>query len=319
MSYAPYFLFFVGIILVSLGANLLVKYTEYISKDLNISYFFSSLVFIGLATSSPEIFISILSSLSNKSNIAIGNALGSNIANIGLVFSISLFFIKFDKNIFKNVFEKGEKAFMLYSLLLSMLLFPIVMDGTVNLIDSLGLIITFLLFLITIRSWYSNQIKNETNDESGNSGINFIAIIISVIILLFGTKIFLDSAEIIASTFGVPNYIIGLSITAIGTSLPELATGIESARKGNVEFIVGNILGSNIFNIVIVMGLVGFIDYNPTYNIEFSESVRDIMMIIFTTMLLIVIAKNYNVYLSRIINITLLAAFIVYQINLYEF
>ncbi len=319
MSYAPYFLFFVGIILVSLGANLLVKYTEYISKDLNISYFFSSLVFIGLATSSPEIFISIFSSLSNKSNIAIGNALGSNIANIGLVFSISLFFIKFDKNIFKNVFEKGEKAFMLYSLLLSMLLFPILMDGTVNLIDSLGLIITFLLFLITIRSWYSNQIKNETNDESGNSGINFIAIIISVIILLFGTKIFLDSAEIIASTFGVPNYIIGLSITAIGTSLPELATGIESARKGNVEFIVGNILGSNIFNIVIVMGLVGFIDYNPTYNIEFSESVRDIMMIIFTTMLLIVIAKNYNVYLSRIINITLLAAFIVYQINLYEF
>tara|TARA_B100000927_G_C16471016_1_gene471535 strand:- start:396 stop:1355 length:960 start_codon:yes stop_codon:yes gene_type:complete len=319
MSYAPYFLFFIGIILISIGANLLVKYTEYISKDLNISYFFSSLIFIGLATSSPEIFISILSSLSNKSNIAIGNALGSNIANIALVFSVSLFFIKFNKNIFKNVFEKGKKAFMLYSLLLSMFLFPILMDGKVNLIDSLALIVTFLLFLITIRLWYPDEMKNETNNESSNLGINSLVVVISVIILLFGTKVFLDSAEMIAATFGVPNYIIGLSITAIGTSLPELAAGIESARKGNVEFIVGNILGSNIFNIVIVMGLVGFIDYNPTYNIEFLESARDIIMIIFTTMLLIVISKNYNVYLSRIINIILFAAFIVYQINLYEF
>ena len=319
MSYAPYFLFFIGIILISIGANLLVKYTEYISKDLNISYFFSSLIFIGLATSSPEIFISILSSLNNKSNIAIGNALGSNIANIALVFSVSLFFIKFNKNIFKNVFEKRKKAFMLYSLLLSMSLFPILMDGKVNLIDSLALIVTFLLFLITIRLWYPDEMKNETNNESSNLGINSLVVVISVIILLFGTKVFLDSAEMIAATFGVPNYIIGLSITAIGTSLPELAAGIESARKGNVEFIVGNILGSNIFNIVIVMGLVGFIDYNLTYNIEFLESARDIIMIIFTTMLLIVISKNYNVYLSRIINIILFAAFIVYQINLYEF
>ena len=319
MSYVPYFLFFIGIILISIGANLLVKYTEYISKNLNISYFFSSLIFIGLATSSPEIFISILSSLSNKSNIAIGNALGSNIANIALVFSVSLFFIKFDKNIFKNIFEKGKKAFIFYSLLLSIFLFPILMDGKVNLIDSLALIVSFLLFLITIRFWYSNEMKNETNDESSNFGINSLVVIISIIILLFGTKIFLDSAEMIASNFGVPNYIIGLSITAIGTSLPELAAGIESARKGNVEFIVGNILGSNIFNIVIVMGLVGLIDYNPTYNIEFSETARDIVMIIFTSMLLIAISKNYNVYLSRIINIILFATFIVYQINLYEF
>ncbi len=319
MSYTPYLLFLFGLTLITIGANLLVKYTEIISRDLNISYFFSSLIFIGLATSSPEIFISILSSINDNSNIAIGNALGSNIANIALVFSVSLLFIKLSNNSFTDVFSREKGAFLIYLFIITILLFPIFADGQVNLIDSIFLVTTFLIFLITIRIKYFNNIASNEEVSKGNTVINFIALMFSILILLFGTQIFLNNAEIIAFSFGVPNYIIGLSITAIGTSIPELAAGIESARKGNIDFIIGNILGSNIFNIVLVMGLVGVLDYNPMYNIEFSESIRDIVMIIFTTLLLIVISKNYNVYLSRFVNIMLLATFIIYQMNLYEF
>ncbi len=319
MSYTPYLLFLFGLTLITIGANLLVKYTEIISRDLNISYFFSSLIFIGLATSSPEIFISILSSINDNSNIAIGNALGSNIANIALVFSVSLLFIKLSNNSFTDVFSREKGAFLIYLFIITILLFPIFADGQVNLIDSIFLVTTFLIFLIIIRIKYFNNIASNEEVSKGNTVINFIALMFSILILLFGTQIFLNNAEIIAFSFGVPNYIIGLSITAIGTSIPELAAGIESARKGNIDFIIGNILGSNIFNIVLVMGLVGVLDYNPMYNIEFSESIRDIVMIIFTTLLLIVISKNYNVYLSRFVNIMLLATFIIYQMNLYEF
>ena len=319
MSYTPYLLFLFGLTLITIGANLLVKYTEIISRDLNISYFFSSLIFIGLATSSPEIFISILSSINDNSNIAIGNALGSNIANIALVFSVSLLFIKLYNNSFTDVFSREKGAFLIYLFIITILLFPIFADGQVNLIDSIFLVTTFLIFLIIIRIKYFNNIASNEEVSKGNTVINFIALMFSILILLFGTQIFLNNAEIIAFSFGVPNYIIGLSITAIGTSIPELAAGIESARKGNIDFIIGNILGSNIFNIVLVMGLVGVLDYNPMYNIEFSESIRDIVMIIFTTLLLIVISKNYNVYLSRFVNIMLLATFIIYQMNLYEF
>tara|TARA_B100000214_G_C23587710_1_gene454783 strand:+ start:23 stop:439 length:417 start_codon:yes stop_codon:yes gene_type:complete len=135
--------------------------------------------------------------------------------------------------------------------------------------------------------------------------------------LIVGTQIFLDSSVKIATFFGVPNYVIGLSLTAIGTSIPELAASIQSARRKNIDFIIGNILGSNIFNVVLVLGLVGLVDYNSQSFIGYNEFLRDIAMIISTTILLIIIAKNYNVYLSRLLGAVLFSGFVIYQYNLY--
>ena len=309
--------FIIGILLISLGANVLVQYTERISKDLNISYFFSSLVFIGLATSSPEVFISIISSLENKANIAVGNALGSNIANIALVFALSVFFIRITGESFSKIFTKEVKIFVGYLLLVTLILILILLDGKVTLIDSIVLMSSFIIFLIFMKS---NNVKQKGPDESyveKNILKNSLMIVLSILILLFGTRVFLDSATEIAYFYGIPDYVIGLSLTAIGTSIPELATAIESARKNNIEFIVGNVLGSNIFNIVLVLGLVGFIDYEGTNYIDSIDFLRDMFMILSTTVLLIIISKNYNIYLTRLLNIMLFSAFIIYQYNLY--
>ena len=317
MSYLTYVLFIFGLVLITYSANILVKYTENISHDLNISYFFSSLIFIGLATSSPEIFIAILASLNDKSNIAIGNALGSNIANIALVFAITFFFIKISKDHAHNVFSKDVKAFFIYLFLISVLLIPLLSDGQINPIDSVILLITFLFFVVFLKKYI--DINNSKTDITYQYGLlkNFLVIIFSISILIIGTQIFLDSSVTIATFFGVPNYVIGLSMTAIGTSIPELAASIQSARRKNIDFIIGNILGSNIFNIVLVLGLVGLVDYNSQSFIGYDEFIRDIFMIILTTILLIVIARNYNVYLSRFVGVVLFSGFLIYQYNLY--
>jgi len=317
MSYLTYVLFIFGLVLITYSANILVKYTENISHDLNISYFFSSLIFIGLATSSPEIFIAILASLNDKSNIAIGNALGSNIANIALVFAITFFFIKISKDHAHNVFSKDVKAFFIYLFLISVLLIPLLSDGQINPIDSVILLITFLFFVVFLKKYI--DINNSKTDITYQYGLlkNFLVIIFSISILIIGTQIFLDSSVTIATFFGVPNYVIGLSMTAIGTSIPELAASIQSARRKNIDFIIGNILGSNIFNIVLVLGLVGLVDYNSQSFIGYDEFIRDISMIILTTILLIVIARNYNVYLSRFVGVVLFSGFLIYQYNLY--
>ena len=317
MSYLTYVLFIFGLVLITYSANILVKYTENISHDLNISYFFSSLIFIGLATSSPEIFIAILASLNDKSNIAIGNALGSNIANIALVFAITFFFIKISKDHAHNVFSKDVKAFFIYLFLISVLLIPLLSDGQINPIDSVILLITFLFFVVFLKKYIG--INNSKTDITYQYGLlkNFLVIIFSISILIIGTQIFLDSSVTIATFFGVPNYVIGLSMTAIGTSIPELAASIQSARRKNIDFIIGNILGSNIFNIVLVLGLVGLVDYNSQSFIGYDEFIRDISMIILTTILLIVIARNYNVYLSRFVGVVLFSGFLIYQYNLY--
>ncbi len=317
MSYLTYVLFVFGLILISYSANILVKYTENISHDLNISYFFSSLIFIGLATSSPEIFIALLASLGNKSNIAIGNALGSNIANIALVFAVSFFFIKLNRDSLREIFTRDVKAFFIYIILISILLIPLLIDGQMNPIDSIILFCTFLIFLIFLRKFINLEDRENEKISGSNLLKNSAVIVLSILLLIFGTQIFLNSSIAIASFFGVPNYVIGLSLTAIGTSIPELAASIQSARRGNVDFIIGNILGSNIFNIVLVLGLIGLIDYNPKSFIDHNEFLRDISMIILTTILLIMIARNYNVYLSRILGMVLFLGFLVYQYNLY--
>ena len=319
MSYLTYVLFIFGLVLISYSANVLVKYTENISHDLNISYFFSSLIFIGLATSSPEIFIALLASLDNKSNIAIGNALGSNIANIALVFAVSFFFIKLNRDTLREIFTRDVKAFFIYIISISILLIPLLTDGQMNPIDSIILFCTFLIFLIFLRKFINFEDKENEMISDSNLLKNSSVIVLSILLLIFGTQIFLNSSIAIASFFGVPNYVIGLSLTAIGTSIPELAASIQSARRGNVDFIIGNILGSNIFNIVLVLGLVGLIDYNPKSFIDYNEFLRDISVIILTTILLIMIARNYNVYLSKILGMILFLGFIVYQYNLYMY
>ena len=307
-----------GLVLIGWGANLLVASTENISKKYNISHFMSSLVFIGLATSSPEILISILSSLEGKGNIAIGNALGSNIANISFVFALTILLFNSINSEKNKILSKEAIGFFIILIILSIFIYPVLYDGIVEFYEGIFLLFLFiLLFIFYKNKYYSNGDIIENSKYI--SGLRIFSILIAgLAFLLIGTKIFLIGSTGVAKSFGISDYVIGLSIAAIGTSLPELASSIESARKKSFDFIIGNILGSNIFNIAIVVGIVGILDNNlPGKSLSITHINRDMVMMFITMIGFYYIIKNYNQYITKILCLALLISFTLYQFNLY--
>ena len=307
-----------GLVLIGWGANLLVASTENISKKYNISHFMSSLVFIGLATSSPEILISILSSLEGKGNIAIGNALGSNIANISFVFALTILLFNSINSEKNKILSQEAIGFFIILIILSIFIYPVLYDGIVEFYEGIFLLFLFiLLFIFYKNKYYSNGDISENSKHI--SGLRVFSILIAgLAFLLIGTKIFLTGSTGVAKSFGISDYVIGLSIAAIGTSLPELASSIESARKKSFDFIIGNILGSNIFNIAIVVGIVGILENNlPGRSLSITHINRDMVMMFITIIGFYYIIKNYNQYITKILCLALLISFTLYQFNLY--
>lgn len=307
-----------GLVLIGLGANLLVTSTENISKKYNISGFISSFIFIGIATSSPEILISILSSLEGKGNIAIGNALGSNIANIALVFALTILLFNSINSEKNKILSKEVFVLYLILVILSIVIYPVLHDGIVEFNEGISLLFLFiLLFIFYKNKYYSNGDIIENSKYI--SGLRIFSILIAgLAFLLIGTKIFLIGSTGVAKSFGISDYVIGLSIAAIGTSLPELASSIESARKKRFDFIIGNILGSNIFNIAIVVSIVGILDNNlPGKSLSITHINRDMVMMFITMIGFYYIIKNYNQYITKILCLALLISFTLYQFNLY--
>ena len=320
MTISTLLFFILGIALISYGANILVSSTENISEKYDISYFISSFIFIGLATSSPEIIISILSSLDGKSNIAIGNALGSNIANVALVFALSyLFLTRSDLPLNKKI-DQETYGFILFLIIISLLMIPLLNDGILTSTESIVLITTFIVLMALYKKFYYSNESGSKKTISNNHQSGFmiaLATIIGFALLLIGTEIFLANSISIAKYFGVTDYVIGLSITAVGTSIPELASSIESARKKNIDFIIGNILGSNIFNFTIVISAAGLISLAQE-PLLMSDLIRDMIMILITLICFYIIIKNYNYMSTKFLCISLLALFVIYQISLYE-
>ena len=320
MTITVFLLFVLGLALISYGANVLVTSTENISKKYNISYFLSSFIFIGLATSSPEIFISIISSLDGKSNIAIGNALGSNIANIAFVFAISYLFLKKDILSVNRFIDRETYGFMFVLVIISMLVFLILKDGMILVNEAILLIISFSILVFLYKRFFYQDSQNykKVNSEGSKSNARVFAnLVFGLLTLLVGTELLLNSSIIVAQHYGISNYVIGLSITAIGSSIPELASSIESARKKNIDFIIGNILGSNIFNFAIVISLAGLFSLGLPKPLYITDLLRDMIMILITMVSFYIIIKNHNYLFSKILCTLLLGLFTMYQISLY--
>ena len=317
MSNAIFLYFIFGLTLIGFGANYLVSSTEKLSKKFNISRFISSFIFIGLATSSPEILISIYSSFANNPNIAVGNALGSNIANIALVFAVSILFIKVSEMNFKQMLNKEIIGFFIFLIIITLVTFIILMNGTLSRLNAIFLIFSLLpLFYLYKLFFYKNNNPKAMDDESKDSLSNIIFLFfIGLISLLVGAELFLNSSIEIAKIVGISNYVLGLSITAVGTSLPELAASIEAVRKKHIDFVVGNILGSNIFNITLVIGLAGLI--SPGDIVLQGDVYRDMIMISITTLALYIIIKNYNWQITKVLSLSLIVLFFTYQFSLY--
>ena len=228
------------------GADRFIDASSKIALQLGVSELVIGLTLIAFGTSAPEVSVAIASVLNQNANIATGTIVGSNIANIGLVFGISMFAF---------VGSKGLSKTPLVCFALSVVwLFIALQDLNINVFESIGFIVILLLFLYGL---YQESESSESSKKEFEAKEIFFALV-SLTALIIGAQVTVENAEKLALLFGISETVIGLTIIAVGTSLPELAASLAALYKQKGQMIVGNIIGSNVFNIVTVMPIIGF-------------------------------------------------------------
>ena len=243
-----------GFFLLTKGADYFIENSASFAEEKGISPHVVGVTIVAFGTSLPELLVSIISSVQDYNDLALGNIVGSNISNIGLVLAVStfIFYYVLGTNI---VPEKDANDDSYVMLLAVFLLFFFARDNLISVGEGL---IFFLLYLFYIY-WLYKRSSNESVDEvEENTSFGFL--LGGLIGLLFGAQITVNAAVSIAEAMGVSEIVIGLSVVAIGTSLPELAGTVSAARMGHKEIAVGNVIGSNIANIFLVMGILAMIN-----------------------------------------------------------
>lgn len=260
-------LLIIGFALLVKGADLLVEGASSIGRKLNISDLVIGLTVVAFGTSAPELFVNVISSIRGETGIAIGNVVGSNIANILLILGISS--IIFPLTVTRGTVWKEIPLSLLAAVLLGVLANDHLIDkigfSELTRIDGLVFLSFFIIFM-----YYSVSIAREIQGMSEHVPSKQYGLVKSSLLivgglagLLLGANWIVDGAVYVASAMGVSQSLVGLTIVAVGTSLPELATSAVAAYKGNVEIAVGNIVGSCIFNVFFVLGISSIIKPIP--------------------------------------------------------
>ncbi|MBW6480158.1 MAG: calcium/sodium antiporter [Bacteroidales bacterium] len=260
-----YLLFVVGFVCLIYGATFLVDGAASLAKKYNISNIVIGLTIVALGTSSPELVVNLVASLKGSEDVALGNILGSNISNIFLILGVSALIFPLTVN--NNTHWKEIPLALLAALVLGIAANDAIIDGHglsfITRSDGLILISFFLLFM-----HYAFSIAKLSNDEEYAIKIfpvakSWLMISGGIVGLVLGGKWIVDGAVVIAASLGMSEALISLTIIAIGTSLPELATCVVAAVKKNPDIVIGNVIGSNIFNIFFVLGISAVIKPLP--------------------------------------------------------
>ena len=244
-----------GLILLLSGSEFLIKYSGKLANSLGVSQFVIAFVLISFGTSLPELASSIFGMINGFPDLVVGGLIGSNITNILLVISIYIIIVpikKFNQNInFQNM------SSFLMSIIFSLLC---IIGTKFNFI--FGIIFIFILMYIIQNELKSNTLKIVKNfkDQTYSISKSILIIIFSITSIIYGSKLFINSSINLATTLGVSEALIGITLVAIGTSMPELIVSIIAAIKRNNEFVLGNILGSNIYNILGIFGISTFFE-----------------------------------------------------------
>ena len=248
-----FFLLIFGLIILSLGAEAVVRGSVSLGKKLKISLFAIGVVVVSAGTSLPELASSLEAIISNHSDIAVGAIIGSNIANIILIMGATTLLCPISGVTQNQINQSIINIFIAFSLIL-MSIFVIQFNFI------FGVISLTLLIAIMTSQIKKGSLDFSDADEKGEHHIiiSLFLILIGIIFLIYGSKFFVGAAINIATTFGVSESVIGATLVAFGTSLPELSVGILSALRRKVDFALGNVLGSNIYNILGVLGISSF-------------------------------------------------------------
>lgn len=280
-------LFCIGSTLIFLGANLLIDNSKSVASSLGISPIVIGLTVVALGTSLPELVVSVLASLKNETDVVIGNVLGSNISNIALVLAVILFI----KPIISNYTKISNDIIFL---ILSTVIFSVLLImSALHFIVGLFLLLLFVLFIINQFRAINKDPQSLNENKDSFKYLHIFYIFIGIGMLGYGSDLFISGAIGIAISLGVPVIVISLSVVALGTSLPELVTSIIAIRKNEPSFVIGNIIGSNIINILLVLGLS--IAINPIYeNPTIYISVGLLLLVTLLFFLLVRYKKNLS-------------------------
>jgi cation:H+ antiporter len=304
----------VGLVLLIWGADRFVHGAASAARNMGIAPLLIGLTVVAFATSAPEILVSIVASLRNEPGLAIGNAIGSNIVNIGLVLGCVAIIRPIQ---LRSATLRREMPALLAVSLLTVSLF---LDQYLSRVDGLvmltGLVIVMIwLARLGLRSSTDDPIKREFEAEIPTGVATRAAIIwfiIGLVALLVGAELLVDGAMKVAMYYQIDQVVIGIMLVALGTSLPELAVSLVSALKGEYGLAIGNIVGSNIFNLLAVIGIAATIA-----PIEFEPVVLSLHIFVMVAFTLALFAMTYDYdgksELSRIEGIALLLAFLAYD------
>ena len=317
LSIANQFLtLFLGLFLVIKGADILLSSAISIGIKLKVSDFFIGLIVIGFGTSLSELLVSLKAVLENSTDLSIGNIIGSNISNVILVLGFALSISSLQ---FKNI----KKFDIYFHLFIHIVFITIFFFYTFNIIFGIIFILTFLFYLLkSIKNSSSNEVGNIELEKDKLSKLSYgnpikfgvPIIFVSIIITLLGAKLTVSSALNISYILNIADSFLGLSIIAIGTSLPEIATSIRAAKKKKSDIIIGNIVGSNIYNLLLILGTSSLFE-NFGYNKNFLIS--EVFFLVVCILLLTILLIN-NFKFKRNYSYILIFLYFGYLYNLYN-
>lgn len=312
-----YLLLIVGFVLLIAGADYLVKGASSIAKKLKISDLIIGLTIVSIGTSAPELSVNVVASISGSAGMAFGNVVGSNIFNFLAIIGITAMMKPIN---LKTSLLKVEIPFaILASAALIFLAGDAIIDGTPGILsrsDGMVLLLFFAIFLYYIfLSAKKGEIKE---DDAAEHGTKTYSVIISLLMiagglaaLIYGGDILVDSASSIARNWGMSETLIGLTIVAVGTSLPELATSVVAALRGNSDIAIGNVVGSNIFNIFFILGISSVIKPLPVA----GENIPDAVITALTTALVLLLAyRGRGQRIDKVEGLILASCYVAYTI-----
>lgn len=307
-----------GLILLVWSAERFINGSAVTARHFGVPPLLIGMVIVGFGTSTPEMLVSALAALENSPGIAIGNAYGSNIANIGLILGITALInpIMFHSNILRK-----ELPILTIVTGLSILLLT---DLQISLIDAIILLLLFLgLVLWTLQQGIRQkadtmgmEMERELNSDKKTVGRAVLWLVTGLILLIISSRILVWGAVQIATALGVSDIVIGLTVVALGTSLPELASSIISVKKREYDIALGNILGSNLFNTLAVVGIAGVI---RPFEIPAEALFRDTAVMTGLTISLFIMGFGFRGRrgrINRVEGLVLLAVYIAYTIYL---
>ena len=300
------------------GADRFVSGSSSIARAIGVSSLVIGLTIVSVGTSAPEIIVSINAALRESTELAVGNALGSNLANIGLVLGTTLLIASIPVK--KDLLREEGLVLLIVTGLSGLCLY----NNYLGRLESFLLIFLTVPLLIFAIKYYRSKPNNTGKKIDGAEKISnkqaVLSFIIGLSVLLASAELTVWSAKSIASSMGVSELVVGLTIVAIGTSLPELAASVVSALRGHHDIAVGNIIGSNLFNILLVMGAAGAISPIELSPFVFS---RDYIAMAFVTLLVIALiflalrTQPEDAKLARKAGAILLGAYVLYYIILW--